>query len=164
MNLFTRIVRRLAIVLVLLMTLWAALFYFAMVDEIRDEADDALEDYSALIISRVLAGRELPQSGDGSNNTYTLMPISQQEAAQRPRLEYFDENVYIADKREEEPARVVVTIFENAEGKYYELRVATPTFEKEDLFESVLIWIVVLYVVLLAVVLGVTMLIFYGGM
>ena len=65
MNLFTRIVRRLAIVLALLMTLWAALFYYAMVDEIRDEADDALEDYSALIISRVLAGRELPQSGDG---------------------------------------------------------------------------------------------------
>lgn len=164
MNLFTRIVRRLAIVLVLLMTLWAALFYYAMVDEIRDEADDALEDYSALIISRVLAGRELPQSGDGSNNTYTLMPISQQEAAQRPRLEYFDENVYITSKREEEPARVVVTIFEDAKGNYYELRVATPTFEKEDLFESVLIWIVVLYVGLLAVVLGVTMLIFYGGM
>ena len=59
---------------------------------------------------------------------------------------------------------MVVTIFEDAKGNYYELRVATPTFEKEDLFESVLIWIVVLYVGLLAVVLGVTMLIFYGGM
>ena len=164
MHLFSRIARRLAIVLVLLMTLWAALFYFAMVDEIRDEADDALEDYSALIISRVLAGRELPQEGDGSNNSYTLKPITQQEAEQRPRLEYFDENFYIASKGEEEPARVVVSIFPNNEGQYFELRVATPTFEKNDLFESVLIWIVVLYVALLVIVLVVTMLIFYGGM
>lgn len=164
MHLHTRIVRRLAVVLILLMTLWAALFYFAMVDEIRDEADDALEDYSALIISRVLAGRELPQAGDGSNNSYTLTPISTDAAQQRPRLEYFDENVYIAEKGEEEPARVVVSIFSDNEGQFYELRVATPTFEKEDLFESVLIWIVVLYVGLLVVVLAVTMLIFYGGM
>lgn len=164
MHLFSRIARRLAVVLVLLMTLWAALFYYAMVDEIRDEADDALEDYAALITSRVLAGRELPQSGDGTNNTYTLTPISAQEADARPRLEYFDENVYIAQKGEEEPARVVKSVFADAEGQYYELRVATPTFEKEDLFESVLIWIVVLYVTLLIIVLGVTMLIFYGGM
>ena len=81
MHLFSRIARRLAVVLVLLMTLWAALFYYAMMDEIRDEADDALEDYAALITSRVLAGRELPQSGDGTNNTYTLTPISAQACA-----------------------------------------------------------------------------------
>lgn len=163
MHLHTRILRRLALVLILLMTLWAALFYFAMVDEIRDEADDVLEDYSALIISRVLAGRELPQAGDGSNNSYTLTPISVAEAEARPRLEYYDENFYIAEKGEEEPARVVATIFADKDGNYYELRVATPTFEKDDLFESVLIWIVVLYVALLIIVLVVTILIFYDG-
>lgn len=163
MHLFTRIACRLAVVLGLLMTLWAALFYFAMVDEIHDEADDALEDYASLIISRVLAGRELPQEGNGSNNTYTLTCISKQEAEQRPHMEYFDQNVFIIEKGEEEPARVVVSIFSDTKGQYYELRVATPTFEKEDLLESILIWIVVLYVGLLIIVLGITMLIFYGG-
>ena len=72
MHLFSRIVRNLAAVLVLSMALWAMLFYYAMVDEIRDEADDSLEHYSSMIISRVLAGRELPQIGDGSNNSYTI--------------------------------------------------------------------------------------------
>ena len=164
MHLFSRIARRLAVVLLLLMTLWAALFYYAMVDEIRDEADDSLEHYAALIIARVLAGRELPQMGDGSNNSYMLMPVSEEWAATHPHLEYHDENFYIADKKEEEPARVITAIFADDEGQYYQLRVATPTFEKNDLFESVFIWIVVLYVMLLVIVLGLTMYIFYRNM
>ena len=62
MRLIYRIVVRLGIALLIIMSLWATLFYYTMVDEIRDEADDSLEDYSALIITRVLAGRALPQA------------------------------------------------------------------------------------------------------
>ena len=61
MQFIYRIALRLTAVLLPLMAVWGALFYFTMVDEIRDEADDALEDYSARIISRILSGEELPQ-------------------------------------------------------------------------------------------------------
>ena len=44
MKLTTRVTLRLLLVLVPLLTLWAALFYVAMVDEINDETDDALEN------------------------------------------------------------------------------------------------------------------------
>ena len=164
MRLIYRIVVRLGIALLVIMSLWATMFYFAMVDEIRDETDDSLEDYSALIITRVLAGRELPQVGDGSNNSFTLTPIDAAYAAVRPHLKYEDHNFYIAEKQETEPARVLTTIFHDEQGKYYELQVATPTFEKNDLFQSILWWVVALYVVLLLITLGVTMLIFYGSM
>ena len=60
MKLIYRIALRLSAVLIPLMALWATLFYFMTVDEINDEADDALADYSELIIVRMLAGRELP--------------------------------------------------------------------------------------------------------
>ena len=46
MKLIYRIALRLSLVLLPLLALWAVLFYAAMVDEINDEADDALEDYS----------------------------------------------------------------------------------------------------------------------
>ena len=69
MKLIYRIALRLSLVLLPLMALWGVLFYLTMVDEINDEADDALEDYSERIIMRVLAGRELPRPGDGSNNS-----------------------------------------------------------------------------------------------
>ena len=74
MKLIYRIALRLSLVLLPLMALWAALFYYTMVGEINDEADDALEDYSTLIISRMLAGRELPSLNSGSNNSYSITP------------------------------------------------------------------------------------------
>lgn len=164
MRLIYRIVVRLGIALLIIMSLWATLFYYTMVDEIRDEADDSLEDYSALIITRVLAGRALPQVGDGSNNSFTLTPVDASYVAERPHLKYEDHDFYIAEKQETEPARVLTTIFHDQQGQYYELRVATPTFEKSDLFQSILWWEIALYVVLLLITLGVTTLILYGNM
>lgn len=35
-------------------------FYIAVIDEVNDEVDDSLEDYSETIIIRALAGEELP--------------------------------------------------------------------------------------------------------
>ena len=160
MQFIYRIALRLTAVLLPLMAVWGALFYFTMVDEIRDEADDALEDYSAMIISRILSGEELPQGNDGSNNSFEVRAVDSNYAATHPHLRYHDENIYIPDKREQEPARVLTSIFSDAEGQFYELIVMTPTFEKNDLFEAVLAWIVVLYVALLFIVLVVTMIIF----
>ena len=160
MQFIYRIALRLTVVLLPLMAVWGALFYFTMVDEIRDEADDALEDYSAMIISRILSGEELPQGNDGSNNSFEVRAVDSNYAATHPHLRYHDENIYIPDKREQEPARVLTSIFSDAEGQFYELMVMTPTFEKNDLFEAVLAWIVVLYVALLFIVLVVTMIIF----
>ena len=160
MQFIYRIALRLTAVLLPLMAVWGALFYFTMVDEIRDEADDSLEDYSAMIISRILSGEELPQGNDGSNNSFEVRAVDSDYAATHPHLSYRDENIYIPDKREQEPARVLTSIFSDAEGQFYELMVMTPTFEKTDLFEAVLAWIVVLYVALLFIVLVVTMIIF----
>lgn len=164
MQFIYRIALRLTAVLLPLMAVWGALFYFTMVDEIRDEADDALEDYSAMIISRILAGEALPQENDGSNNSFEVHAVDSDYAATHPHLSYRDENIYIPDKREKEPARVLTSIFSDAEGQFYELMVMTPTFEKNDLFEAVLGWIVVLYVALLVIVLTITMIIFRRGL
>ena len=164
MRLFSRIAIRLAATLIVLMSLWAVLFYFAMADQIHDEVDDALEDYTTLIITRKLAGRELPNAGDGSNNTFTITPVSADYARRHSHYRYHDESVYIPEKREYEPARVITTIFNDAEGQYYELKVSTPSFEKADLFSAVLLWIVALYVLLLLITVGITMLIFYRNL
>lgn len=157
MKLIYRIALRLSMVLLPLLALWAALFYFAMVDEINDEADDALEDYSELIIVRMLAGEPLPQMNAGSNNSYTITPVDGEYAHQRPSISYFDAMVYIPEKRETEPARVLTTLFRDGDGQYYELRVATPTFEKEDLVQTILGWVIFLYLTMLVAIILVTL-------
>ncbi|HJB72969.1 MAG TPA: HAMP domain-containing histidine kinase [Candidatus Barnesiella merdigallinarum] len=164
MKLIYRIALRLSAVLIPLMALWATLFYFMTVDEINDEADDALADYSELIIVRMLAGRELPPLNSGSNNSYSITPVPREYANSKSHIEYYDAEVYIPEKEETEPARILSTIFQDNDDNYYELKVAMPTFEKDDLVRTILFWIVLLYLVLLLTLIGVTTWIFHRSM
>ena len=164
MKLIYRISLRLSLVLLPLITLWAVVFYFTMVDEINDEVDDALEDYSELIVIRMLSGELLPRMNEGSNNSYTIAPVDENYAAAHPGIDYYDAEVYIPEKEETEPARFLVTIFQDGNGQFYELKVATPTFEKDELLETILWWVVWLYLLLLITVVGTTMWIFHNSM
>ena len=164
MKLIYRVVLRLSLFLLPLLALWAMLFYFTMEDEINDEADDALDNYSELIIMRMLSGNDLPQTGDGSNNSYLIIPVQEAYANARSHVRYYDAEVYIPEKHETEPARILSTIFRDDDGQYYELRVATPTFEKNDLMTTVLGWSVFLYVILLITVVSLTAWVFHRSM
>lgn len=164
MKLIYRISLRLSLVLLPLIALWAVVFYFTMVDEINDEVDDALEDYSELIVIRMLSGELLPRMNEGSNNSYTIAPVDENYAATHPGIDYYDAEVYIPEKEETEPARFLVTIFQDGNGQFYELKVATPTFEKDELLETILWWVVWLYLLLLITVVGTTMWIFHNSM
>ncbi len=164
MKLIYRISLRLSLVLLPLIALWAVVFYFTMVDEINDEVDDALEDYSELIVIRMLSGELLPRMNEGSNNSYTIAPVDENYAAAHPSIDCYDAEVYIPEKEETEPARFLVTIFQDGNGQFYELKVATPTFEKDELLETILWWVVWLYLLLLITVVGTTMWIFHNSM
>ncbi len=149
MKLFNRVLTRLSICIVVVLTLWAVLFYCAMMDEITDEIDDSLEDYSELIIIRSLTGDTLPSNDSGSNNQYFITPITKEEAMARPAIIYKDTMVYIVAKRETEPARTLTTIFKDSKENYFQLEVSVPTIEKKDLKESIFYLIITLYAVLL---------------
>ncbi len=152
MKLIYRIIIRLSIGLSAIMLLWATFFYIAMIDEINDEVDDALEDYSEQIIVRFLAGEELPSKSSNSNNQYYLSEITTEYAQSKPHISYIDSMVYISEKRETEPARILTIIYKDENDKYYELVVATPTIEKNDLKEAILYWVIFLYLALLIII------------
>lgn len=164
MKLIYRIALRLSMLLLPLIALWAVIFYFTMVNEINDEADDALEDYSELLIMRMLGGEALPEAGDGSNNSYSVASVSAEYAASRPALSYHDAEVYIQEKRETEPARVLVTVFPDRNGDWHELRVFMPTFERHDLQRTVLSWVIWLYLILVGISVGTTLWVFRKSM
>ncbi len=164
MKLILRIALRLSAVLLPLLALWAGLFYYALMGRIREETDDALWDYSELIIQRMLGGERLPQLNEGSNNSYSITPVDSLYASAHPRLEYYDAEVYIPEKEETEPARVMTTLFQDEDGLYYELKVATPTFEKDELLATIFGWMIFLYLVLLVTVIGITILVFHRSM
>ncbi len=160
MKLKYKITIRLSLLLLILMSVWAALFYYRMVDEINDEADDSLEDYASTIISRKLAGFDMPDQNDGTNNSYSIKVVDADYVKHTHHFRYSDRTVYIDTKNENEPARVLNIIFHDAAGTFYELEILTPTFEKSDLLGAIYGWIVLLFALLFISIIGVAMWLF----
>ena len=149
MRLFNLVLLRISVAMVVIFALWAVLFYMAVMEEVRDEVDDSLEDYAEALIIHFLSGEEMPESSTNTNNQYYIHEISEQYAASHKHITYHDEMVFLKDKGEDEPARVLAYIYKDAQGQNYELVVYTPTIDQSDLLKAIAGWIVFLYLVLL---------------
>ena len=132
MKLIYRILIHLSLALPIILAAWGILFYMAIIDEVNDEVDDSLEDYSEVLITRALAGEQLPSQSDGSNNSYYLITVTADYAEKQKRIRYSDEMVHIEAKGETEPARVLRTIF----GQYSDDRKARLTGSYSELDAS----------------------------
>ena len=152
MRLIDNIAVRLAMALLPVIALWAMVFYFVMVDEVNDEADDLLESYAEQLIVKKLSGGELPTANIMTDKHYRISPVTRAYADAHPWMEYYDADFYIEETEENEPARFLRTIFKDQEGDLFELTVCTPTFEKDDLTKTILWWILALYLILLLTV------------
>lgn len=159
MKLFHNVMLHVSAASVVVMTAWAVLFYWAIIAEVNDEVDDSLEDYSENLIIRYLNGEVMPSLNNGSNNQFYMYDVSEEYAKTYPQISYRDEMVYIDEKLEYEPARILMTIFKTDSG-YKELVVYTPTIDKIDLQQSILGWIIALYVGIILILLLLNMWIF----
>lgn len=164
MKLFYRVLIHLLGGILLVLSGWAFVFYWGMMQEVNDEVDDSLEDYSELIIMRSLAGKELPSNDSGSNNQYFLQEVDAAYARSRETICYRDSMIYIAEKKETEPARILITIFKDKNDRFYELSVYTPSIEKQDLREAIFYLLVGLFASLLVAILFINIWVFRQSM
>ena len=164
MKLFYRVLIHLLVGILIVLSGWAVLFYWGMMEEVNDEVDDSLEDYSELIIMRSLAGKELPSNDNGSNNQYFLREVEASYAQLKESICYRDSMVYIPEKGETEPARILITLFKDKNERFYELSVYTPTIEKADLRESIFHLLIGLFVMLLVTILLINIWVFHRSM
>ena len=162
MRLMYRIAMRLALVLLPLMAIWAGFFYYRTLDEVNDETDDALDEFTEKVIARMLSGRELP-SNEGANILYDIIPIGAQFAHDHPSIRYYFNDEYFPSIGYE-PARVLTTVFQTDDDEYFLLKAYTPTIDKEELMHGTLVWVIILYFTLLLTVMIVTILVFYRNM
>lgn len=145
MKLTWKIVIRISLLLSLIMGVWAYIFYDAVMEEVTDEIDDSLSSFSDNLIKRKLNGESLPEADNGTNNTFFIHTVSKEYAKKHPVISYSNEMVYIMEQDDEEPSRVQKTIFRDSDGIYYELTVATPTVDNDDLLRAITCWLIILY-------------------
>lgn len=86
--------------------------------------------------------KELPSKNTASNNQYFLREVTKEYAGSCDDIIYKDSMVYIPEKDETEPARILTTIFKDDGEKFFELTLTTPSIEKEDLKDAMAGWII----------------------
>ena len=152
MKLIYRIVIRVFVALTMILSIWAIFFYYIIINEVYDEVDDNLEDYSEMIISKFNAGDKLPEQDNGTNNSYHIKLISESYIEIEQNSISTNDMIYIKEKGESEPARILKTFFRADNHNTYCLYVYTPSIEHADLIEAILNAIIFLFLLLLATI------------
>lgn len=160
MQLIHYILRNLTVVLLVIITLWAGLFYFTVIDEVNDETDDSLENFRGILIRQMVLDSTLLESRSQDIMTkYFVTEISEQQA-KRYKEHFTDSVMFIEEELEFDPVRVLNTVFRTDNGKYYELKVMTSILEKDDLREAIFYLVLGLYLTLLITILLVAKIVF----
>jgi signal transduction histidine kinase len=140
-----------AAILLLVISSWAALFYYNMLDEIYDSMDDGLENQKILVLQKAARDSTVFNRRTFDEGYYTVKKLPAAPAQSR-KDRYQDTLMYMQNERDFEPVRMLTTIFQH-QGRFYELRVITSMVEEDDLIEDLLYALLWLYLGLLASIL-----------
>ena len=140
-----------AIFLLLLITIWAGIFYYAMLDEIYDSIDDGLDNQKGLILQKVTVDSTILHKTNFEESDYSITEINP-AAASKFNDVYIDTMMYMQNEKDFEPVRLLKSVFRHQQ-KYYHLQVATSMVEEDDLVAELLYAMIWLYVGLVATIL-----------
>lgn len=148
-NLLTSIILRTTITISIILSVWASLVFFAIINEVNDEIDDSLDLYCDYLISQKKQGKEIIETQTNSNNVFFITPVDINTALSNQKSYYRDTMIYLYDKMETEPARALTQYFIDEENRAYKIEIFTSTIEKKDLIETIAWWLFTLALILL---------------
>ncbi|SDR77664.1 Signal transduction histidine kinase [Gillisia sp. Hel1_33_143] len=143
MKLLNYTTRYFAIILFVLLSIWAVIFYYAMLDEIYDSMDDGLENQKMLVIRRAVENISIEEKNDFGDGYYTLKKIKS-EHANNIKDHYRDTLMYMHNEEDFEPVRLLESVFKH-NYEYYKIKVITSMVEEDDLIEDLLYSLLWLY-------------------
>ncbi|NDV47360.1 sensor histidine kinase [Paludibacter sp. 221] len=149
MKLINYINNKLTILVLFLISLWAVLFYFAITHEITDETDDMLRSYRDVFVKRALQHPQmLDYSEDAVFDRYFIREITEAEAEDYEES-FSDREIYFPEGNETIPTRIYKSIFRASDQRYYELEIEMSTVERDDMLETLIVYLSVLFFLLL---------------
>lgn len=154
MKLLNKAIVYISVSLLFIVSLWAFVFYFNMLDEIKESVDEGLDNYKRQIIYRAQTDSMILEKSSFEEGFFAISGISRAQALSA-KDRYIDTLMYMQDADDEqlelEPVRMLMTAFEN-EGRFYELRIINSMVEEDDLMEELLWEALWLYSVLVLVI------------
>ncbi len=140
--------RHLMVAILLIMAIWAGLFYAILMDEVYDNIDDGLKNQKIEIIREAFNNPAIiQQNQEYGINQFRITSTEDQQDLDKNR--FSREFIYMPYDEEEEPYRILKTGFYNHEGKPYLLEIRTSTVEEDDFLINLAISLTVLYIVII---------------
>ncbi|HET9432175.1 MAG TPA: histidine kinase dimerization/phospho-acceptor domain-containing protein, partial [Chitinophagaceae bacterium] len=132
-----------SVALLIVISIWAAAFYYTMLIEIYDSIDDGLDNQKGLVIQKAATDTALLNKNNFDESDYTINEIPAGTAVNLRDM-YIDTMMFMQNEKSDEPVRLLKTVFLQ-NGKYYELKVATSMVEEDDLVRQMFFSILWLY-------------------
>lgn len=132
-----------AVVLLLIITIWAGIFYYSLLDEIYDSIDDGLDNQKGLVIQKAAIDTTVLNKNSFEESDYAIRELTAAEAVNFQDT-YTDTMMYMQNEKSDEPVRLLKTVFLQ-NGRYYQLQVATSMVEEDDLSKQLFYSILWLY-------------------
>jgi len=149
MKLLNHTLLYLSVSLVVILSIWAVVFYFNMMDEVYDSIDDGLENYKILIIKKANQDSSLLDKQEFGESNYAIRPVGEEQALHTPEV-FKDTAMYMEYEEEFEILRLLTTYFSTHDGRYYELKIIASMVEEDDLVADLLHALLWLYVAVIA--------------
>lgn len=149
MKLLNYTTSKLVLLLFLIISIWGVVFYFAMHHEIMDETDDMLRSYRDIFIKKALNDTTLLNTTfETTFDRYSIQPIDM-ELVRDYKERWYNEEMYFPEGDEHIPVRVYKSIFRAPGDQYYELEVKMSTMERDDMIQTLIIYLVALFLLLI---------------
>lgn len=133
-------------ILLLIIAVWAGLFYAYILDEVHDNVDDGLRNRKIQIIKAVYLNPQLLTNNDFGFNEFKINPITEGDYQNKSRL--YNKMYYMEYDDKDQPYRVLEADFIDQFKKHQRLVIRTSTVEEDELIYDLTTALVVLYIFL----------------
>lgn len=140
-------------ILLLIIAVWAGLFYAYILDEVHDNVDDGLKNRRIQIIKAVYLTPELLENHDFGFNEFKINSIKADEYKNRSRL--YNKMYYMEYDDKDQPYRVLEADFVDQYKNHQRLVIRTSTVEEDELIYDLTTALIVLYILLVVSIVAV---------
>lgn len=140
-------------ILLLIIAVWAGLFYAYILDEVHDNVDDGLRDRKIQIIKAVYLNPQLLKNNEFGFNEFKINPIKAGDYQNKSRL--YNKMYYMEYDDKDQPYRVLEADFIDQFKGHQRLVIRTSTVEEDELIYDLTTALIVLYILLVLSIIAV---------
>ncbi len=141
MKLANQSLKFISISMLIVISIWALIFYFRIYHEIKSSVDEGLDNYKRQIVAQAISDSTMLENDSFEDSFFSIRPISSHRA--QTYIDTYSDTIMRMQDTDDpfpelEPARMLSTAFE-VNNKYYELNVLHSMIEEDDLVKQ-LFW------------------------